>query len=56
MLAQARSHGLIQNYQGVRISTSGRRFAIDRATIWNLTDAVGQPCGQAATFANWEYL
>jgi MEKHLA domain len=56
MLAQAHSQGLIQNYQGVRISTSGQRFAIDRATIWNLTDAVGQPCGQAATFANWEYL
>jgi MEKHLA domain len=56
MLAQARSHGLIQNYQGVRISTSGRRFAIDQATIWNLIDTTGQPCGQAATFATWQYL
>jgi hypothetical protein len=56
MLAQAHSQGLIQNYQGVRISTSGQRFAIDQATIWNLTDSQGQSCGQAATFAHWQYL
>jgi hypothetical protein len=56
MLSQAHSQGFIDNYQGVRISLSGRRFKIDRATIWNLTDPQGQPCGQAATFTNWQYL
>ncbi len=56
MMAQAQQQGFIDNYYGVRISSSGRRFEIDRATIWNLTDIQGQPCGQAATFANWQYL
>lgn len=26
---------------------------IERATVWNLTDAAGQRCGQAATFRDW---
>jgi uncharacterized membrane protein len=56
MLARAHNQGFISDYQGVRISSSGRRFLIDRATIWNLIDAAGQPCGQAATFATWKYL
>jgi MEKHLA domain len=56
MMSQVQRQGFIDNYQGVRISSSGRRFEIDRATIWNLTDLQGQFCGQAATFANWQYL
>ncbi len=55
IMAQVQQQGFIENYQGIRISSSGRRFVIDRATIWNLTDLQGQPCGQAATFANWQY-
>jgi hypothetical protein len=56
MLSQVQSQGFIQNYQGVRISSSGKKFNISQATIWNLTDAQGQACGQAATFGNWQYL
>jgi MEKHLA domain len=56
MMAQVLQQGFIDNYRGVRISSSGRRFEIDRAIIWNLTDLQGQPCGQAATFADWRYL
>jgi hypothetical protein len=56
MMAQVQQQGFVCNYQGVRISASGRRFMIDRAIIWNLTDFQGQPCGQAATFASWQYL
>jgi hypothetical protein len=56
VLAQVQSQGFIQNYQGVRISSSGKRFDILQTTIWNLTDATGQPCGQGATFRNWRYL
>jgi MEKHLA domain len=56
MLAQSLRQGFMDNYQGVRISSSGRRFEIDQATIWNLADLHGQPCGQAATFASWKYL
>jgi MEKHLA domain len=56
MLAQAKSQGFIQNYQGVRISSSGKRFKIAQATIWNLTNENGQACGQAAMFKDWQYI
>lgn len=48
--------GYIDDYSGVRISSSGRRFRIERATVWNLIDEAGEPIGQAATFGGWEYL
>jgi MEKHLA domain len=56
MMTQVLQNGFMKNYRGVRISSSGRRFEIDRAIIWNLTDLQGQACGQAATFADWQYL
>ena len=56
MLEQAKKQGYIENYQGVRISSQGRRFFIKQATLWNLTDELNQKCGQAATFPNWEWL
>ncbi len=56
MLQQAAKQGYIDNYQGVRISTTGQRFAIAQAIIWNLSDEQGQPCGQAATFSDWTLL
>jgi len=48
--------GFIDDYSGVRISKSGRRFRIARATVWNLLTEDGQPCGQAAMFDRWNYL
>ena len=56
MLEQADKQGYIDNYQGVRISRTGQRFLIETAIIWNLTDELGQKCGQAATFSDWEWL
>jgi len=56
LLAEVARKGYIDNYAGVRISRSGRRFLIKRATVWNLTDASGCRCGQAATFGEWRYL
>jgi hypothetical protein len=56
MLQQAKEQGYIENYQGVRISSKGKRFLIKQATLWNLTDESGQKCGQAATFPRWEWL
>ena len=52
-LEETKRKGFVTGYRGVRISTSGRRFEIENATIWNLSDAAGQPLGQAATFASW---
>ena len=48
--------GFIDDYSGVRISKSGRRFRIARATVWNLLMADGKPSGQAAMFDRWEFI
>jgi hypothetical protein len=48
--------GFIDNYSGIRISKSGRRFEIFQATVWNLVCETGEPCGQAATFSGWKFL
>jgi hypothetical protein len=53
LLAEVSARGFIDNYSGIRISKNGRRFRIERATVWNLTDEQGHPCGQAATFGTW---
>ena len=56
LLAQVSAHGFIGNYAGIRISSTGRRFRIHQAIVWNLINEISQICGQAATFENWEYL
>lgn len=56
LLAQVTTRGFIDDYSGVRISKTGRRFRIRRATVWNLITATGAPCGQAAMFERWENL
>ena len=48
--------GFIDDYSGVRISKTGRRFRIARATVWNLLTETGQPGGQAAMFERWEFV
>jgi len=53
MLEQARTRGYIDTYRGVRISSTGRRFLVENALIWNVRDSLGQQVGQAATFSQW---
>jgi hypothetical protein len=48
--------GFIDDYSGIRISKTGRRFRISRATVWNLLTEDGNPCGQAAMFDCWEFI
>lgn len=55
-LRRVRERGFINDYSGIRISSTGRRFRIHQATVWNVTDALGDYAGQAATFSNWEFL
>ena len=50
------SRGYIDDYAGVRISKSGRRFRIVQACVWNLIDESGQHLGQAAAFSRWTPL
>lgn len=56
MLEQASLQGYIDDYQGIRISSTGKRFSIKEAIIWNVTDISGKKCGQAATFSSWEWI
>ena len=56
LLEVVTARGFIDDYSGVRISKSGRRFRIERATVWNLITEAGQPCGQAAMFERWEFV
>lgn len=56
LLAAVTERGFIDDYSGVRISKSGRRFRIARATVWNLVTESGEPDGQAAMFDHWEFL
>lgn len=56
LLAQVTAHGFIDDYSGIRVSSSGRRFHIDGAIVWNLIDREGRHLGQAATFASVQPL
>lgn len=56
LLSQVSRQGYVDNYSGVRISKSGRRFMIKSATVWNLFDADGEYYGQAALIRGWETL
>ena len=56
LLARTTRDGFVDDYSGIRISSSGRRFCIARATVWNLRDARGDDAGQAAMFSRWHYL
>lgn len=56
MLEQVATHGFIADYQGIRISRTGRRFLVQQATVWNILDDHGITQGQAATFSQWHPL
>ena len=56
LLAAVTERGFIDDYSGVRISKTGRRFRIAQATVWNLLDEHGDASGQAAMFEQWEFL
>jgi hypothetical protein len=56
LLERTRRDGYVDDYAGIRVSQSGRRFRIEQAIVWNLIDAAGQLRGQAATFDTWTPL
>lgn len=53
MLAVAEAQGYFAGYRGIRISSTGKRFLVEEATVWNVVDKRGVRLGQAATFARW---
>lgn len=56
MLSEVATAGFIRGYAGVRIAATGRRFAIEDASVWNVTTADGEPYGQAARICQWRIL
>lgn len=48
LLARALQHGWVEEYEGIRISATGRRFRIADTVLWTVTDAQGNRHGQAA--------
>ena len=56
LLDEVSRHGFIANYAGIRISSTGKRFRITGAIVWNLVASTEQPAGQAATFDRWDEM
>jgi hypothetical protein len=56
LLERTRRDGYVDDYAGIRISKTGKRFRIEQAIVWNLTDSTGVHRGQAATFDRWTPL
>jgi len=56
LLEAVADKGFIDDYSGVRLSRSGRRFRIREATVWNVLDDDGNYYGQAAMFREWTDL
>ena len=56
LLERTRRDGYVDDYAGIRISSTARRFRIEQAIVWNLVDAAGIHHGQAATFDRWTPL
>ena len=56
LLDRVTRDGYIDDYAGIRVSATGRRFRIEQAVVWNLIDAEGTIHGQAATFDRWTML
>jgi hypothetical protein len=55
MLARVQEKGFIDDYKGVRISGTGKRFLVEQAIVWNIVGTEGEQIGQAATFSKWTF-
>lgn len=56
LLRDALTCGFSQNYRGVRISSTGKRFWIEDVTVWNVLNDAGERIGQAAMFEKWKMI
>lgn len=56
LMTRAARDGFVDDYRGIRVTSSGKRFLIEQAIIWNLIDGNSQSVGQAATFLDWKWL
>ncbi len=56
LLLATKSKGYYDQYKGVRVSSTGKRFEISNVTVWNLYDEHNHYYGQAATFRDIKKL
>lgn len=56
LLNEVSLKGYTDNYSGVRVSKTGKRFEIKAATVWNIIDSNNIKRGQAAMFKIYTYL
>ncbi len=56
LLERTSRDGFVDDYRGIRIASTGRRFLIEKAIVWNLVNDNGDRVGQAATFSDWVFL
>lgn len=56
LLERTRKFGFVDDYRGVRISRTGKRFLIEKALLWTVLNRDGTAIGQAATFDRWTFL
>ena len=56
LLKTALTKGWVDNYSGVRISRTGKRFDIRNTVLWNVVDDTGKRHGQAAFIRDWRCL
>jgi hypothetical protein len=53
LLSRSKHDGYVENYIGVRITKSGKRFFIMETTFWQVVDDSGKLHGQAAAINKW---
>lgn len=56
LLMEVAEKGYIDSYQGIRVSSSGKRFMVEKSIVWNLVDELGKFRGQAAVLYEWAAL
>ena len=54
LLALVREQGYVDGYTGVRASSTGQRFRVRDALVWNVQNEDGERLGQAAMFRRAE--
>lgn len=56
LLSRVTENGYIDDYCGIRIASSGTRFRLKNAIVFNLVDSNQNYYGQAAILKDWTFL
>jgi hypothetical protein len=55
-MQSVKEKGYAEGYSGIRVSSTGKKFQILNASIWNILDDGKAIVGQAAAFMKWENI